>query len=266
MNLSLTCFPGLSSLKEIAAAKWGPRTVMAASLLLASCGSDPFPDYHYKMTVYVGDKAYSSVRSVRQKQVFSAADSSGSAVKREVEGEAVVLRLGDGRTIYALLSKPDELDYAKKVAGYALLPLVPKFQRDPRFDDLRAERGTEYLDRLADAQQAMVAIEGPKDLPRSRPNPRPASGPSTLDNWPMFVTFDDPKDPKTVREVSPESIGVSRITIEITEEGVTNGIDKQLGWLGEFPEPRLDRGYRGSANPNLSQSLTHGAFREGSNQ
>lgn len=44
----------------------------------------------------------------------------------------------------------------------------------------------------------------------------------------MFVTFDDPSDPKTVREVSPESIGVSRITIEITDEDVTTGIEERL--------------------------------------
>ena len=203
---------------------------LGAALLLSSCGDDQFPDYHYKMTVYAGGKAYSSVRAVEQKQVFSLADSSGQSVQRRLQGEAVIIDLADGRTAYALLSKPGEAEYALKVAGYALLPLVPEFKRDPRTDDLHVERGTESLDRMADKQRQMVAIKGPQDLPRTRPNPDPYRGPRALDSWPMLVTFSDPKDPKTVREVAPEEIGVNRITIEITEEPVTTGIEERLVW------------------------------------
>lgn len=232
-------------------------------LLLSSCGDDAFPDYHYKMTIYVGDTAFSSVRSVKQEQVFSAADSSGQAVKRSLEGEAVIIEFADGNTVYALLGKPDEPEYAQKVAGYALLPLVPKFKRDPRTDTLAVERGTESLDRMADAQQQMVAVQGPQNLPRTRANPDPIHGPRGLDAWPMFVTFSNPADPKTVREVSPASIGVARITIEITDGDVTTGIRTRLAWLGEYPEPRLDQRYRGSPNPDLSQLLNHGAFHQG---
>jgi hypothetical protein len=201
---------------------------VGAAVLLTGCGDDRWPDYNYKMTVYVGGKAFSTVRRVEQKEGFSAADSSGRSVTRSLQGEAVIIELGEGRTYYALLGKPDEPEYAQKVAGYALLPLVPEFERDPRFDDYHNETDADALGRSAEQQQKMVAIKGPQALPRTRPSPDPYRGPRQLDNWPMFVTFDDPKDPKTVREASPDSIGVSKVSIEIVDEEVTTGIDVRL--------------------------------------
>lgn len=57
--------------------------------------------------------------------------------------------------------------------------------------------------------------------------------------WPLFVTFGNPNDPKTVREVSPDSIGISRITIEITKGDVTVGIGERLPWRQGYGEKRL---------------------------
>lgn len=71
----------------------------------------------------------------------------------------------------------------------------------------------------------MVKVEGAYDLPRTLP-PRRNREPTQI--WPMFVTFSNPSDPRTVREVSPEAIGVDRITIEITDEDVTTGIEARL--------------------------------------
>src|SRR3546814_20235250 len=88
------------------------------------CSSDP-------MTVYVGDKPFSSVRAVLQEQVSSVADSSGQAVKRSLKGEAVIIE-ANSRTYYALLGKPDEPEYGQKVANYALLPLVPERSEERR--------------------------------------------------------------------------------------------------------------------------------------
>jgi hypothetical protein len=79
--------------------------------------------------------------------------------------------------------------------------------------------------------QQMVKVQGPKDLPRTLPS---RNGRPPMQAWPMFVTFEDPKDPKTIREVSPDDIGVKRITIEITEEDVTKGIEGQLTWLPRY--------------------------------
>ncbi len=89
----------------------------------------------------------------------------------------------------------------------------------------------------------------------------------------MLVTFGDLDDPTSVEEVDPDDLGATfgegnslrRITVQITDDPVTTGIEKRLEWLSEYPEPRLDPEYRGSTNPNLSQSLWHGDFRKGEN-
>jgi hypothetical protein len=49
----------------------------------------------------------------------------------------------------------------------------------------------------------------------------------------------------------------------VTEDAVTSGIGERLGWLGEYPESRLDTKYKGSTDPTLSQKLSYGDFRQG---
>ena len=88
--------------------------------------------------------------------------------------------------------------------------------------------------------------------------------------YPMLVTFGDLSDPTSVANVDPEHLAATfgegvrlkRITVELTDDAVTTAIEERLGWLSEYPEPRLDPNYRRSTNPNLSQSLWHGDFRK----
>ncbi len=160
-------------------------------------------------------------------------DSSGKTVKTSMRGEAVIIDHPNGHTYYALLSKPGSPQYGASAADLALMPLVTKAQRRPGENWLGGNQSGD-LDLRAQDQQAMVAIEGPQELKRRIPvdqlRRHSGSGDPDFPGWPMFVTFSDPSDPRTVREVSPESIGVSRITIEITDEDVTTGIEERLGW------------------------------------
>lgn len=211
------------------------------ALLLAGCG-DPFPDYRYKMTIYVetpeGEKAFSSVRQVRQRVTSSILDSSGRTLDKSYSGEAVIIDLPSGPTVYALLRAAEGPTTAGGWPWKALSPHMATVPgRDPRFDDLAVERG-DSLNKRALEQQAMVKVQGPRELPRTVPNRDPYRGPREHSTWPMFVIFGDPADPRTVRKVSPESIGVERITIEITDEPVTRGIEQRLAWL---PNLRGDR-------------------------
>ena len=192
------------------------------AISLAACG-DRFPDYSYKMTVHAGGQEFSSVRHVEVTEGMS-------IVSRKVTGQAVIIDR-NGRTYYALLSRPDNADYAGFVAGMALRDQVPRVaprsEVQQAIDEYKEENSPQ--DSFGDAAeflQAMVEVEGAHDLPRTLP-PRPGREP--MQAWPMFVTFTDPTDPRTVREVSPESIGVDRITIEITDEDVTTGIEERLG-------------------------------------
>ncbi|KLE31987.1 hypothetical protein AAW01_11190 [Aurantiacibacter gangjinensis] len=202
-------------------------------LSLASCG-DSFPDYHYKMTIYVDGQEYSSVRAVDQDEVTSIVDSTGSRVETSMRGEAVIIDHPNGRTYYALLSKPGSPQYGAFAAELALMPLVTRAQRSQTDNWMGANQSGD-LDLRAQDHQAMVAIEGPQELRRAIPvdelRRHSGSGDPDFPAWPMFVTFSDPSDPRTVREVTPESLGVERITIEITDEDVTTGIEERLAWL-----------------------------------
>ena len=197
---------------------WGALAVLGA-LVLSGC-SRPVADYRYRMTIEVetpeGLKSYSSVREVTITEVSSINDSSRKALKYELKGEAVVLDLPNGQTVFALLSRPDNVDYAIGIAGAALLS-------ERRADELSYEP---FLRR-------MVKVEGPRELPRTRLSAPPAKGLTQL--WPFFVRFRDINDPKSAEEVSPDALGggayVKRITIEVTDDDVTTGIEKRLSWL-----------------------------------
>ena len=241
-------------------------TLLSAALLLAGCGDDRFPDYHYKITIYAGGKSYSSVRGVEQEEVSSIQDSSGRTIHTKLQGQAVILDLPGGQTAYALLSGKDSPQQAQYIAGAALMPMIRKHEKYPRYDDLSSEPG-DTMDENAEDEQAMVKVVGPRDLPRVRTVNalgRPYAKPVPL--WPMFVTFGDPKDPKTVREVSPDSIDVDRITIEITDEDVTAGIVGRLGWLELYSrENRSLSGEGGNvvSTNDIRDNLASGAFLQG---
>lgn len=206
------------------------KLVIAAllALSLSACGDDRFPDYRYKMTIEVatpdGVKSFSSVRQVRQEQKSSVLNSGGRTVDTQVTGEAVILDLPSG-PVFALLSRPDDADYAKYIAGAALKADMPPDVREGSGDD---------LDALAREQQYMIEVTGAKELARTRPSRDKVRHSEPLELWPFFVRFGDLSDPTSVREVSPDSIGVRRITIEITDESVTRGVERLLPWLATW--------------------------------
>lgn len=219
-----------------------------AAMLLGGC-NEGYPDYHYKMTVHVataeGDRAFSSVRGIEQREIYSMQSSSGHTVKRALTGEAVIID-ANGQTYYALLSKPENEDYATLIAGAALASFIPT--NIPNSD-------------MAARSRAMSQIKGAHPLPRTLPA---RQGRPPFETWPLFVTFDDSNDPKTVREVSPDSIGVRDITIEMTHDDVTTGIEHHLRWLDAYEA--ANRSLNGSASNvvstnNLVDRLGVGAFR-----
>lgn len=259
--------PTLSlSLNRMMSRRWvlGLIAVGVSALLLSGCGGDRFPDYSYKMTIYAGGKAFSSVRRVEREETISIVDSSGRTVKRSLVGEAVIIDL-NGRTYYALLSKPDNQDYSKFIVGAALVPAIPvpaekpKTEQQQAIDEWKRDQSLgkeDYLADIAKRDQEMLAVKGAHPLPRTLP---PRTGRPPFQAWPMFVTFDNPDNPKTVREISPEAIGVSKITIEITDEPVTTGIEKRLTWLPQYYDKMLN-GSRLHNSNLLSNNLNNNAF------
>ena len=199
----------------------GMAIMALAGSMLAGC--DAYPDYRYRMTVEVetpqGVKSGSSVIEV-QKGIFSMQSSTGRTFQSKVRGQAVAIDVAPGQTVFALLARPDDADYAKSVAFAALKPVRDK-GRNPN----------DYAGELT----AMTQIIGTHELPRDR--------------WPLFVRFRDMRDPKTIVDVDPDDLrtiglhgSVRRVTIAIVADPVTTGIEKRLPSFG--PETGFDAWYR----------------------
>ncbi|MGB3711524.1 MAG: hypothetical protein WA985_07530 [Erythrobacter sp.] len=226
--------------------------LMGIALLGLSGCDDAAPDYRYRLTVEVetpeGLRSGSGVIEVEQSMGRSSMNPAGRQIRRRARGEAVAVDLPDGRTLYALLRSDSNGSWAT----YVMQMLAP---------DIEGEPWEEVFDNV-------LLIEGEVELPRTWPTEAHLDERSA---YPMLVTFRDESGPTTVERVDPDDLAASfgagytleRITVQLTDDPVTTGIAERLGWLSEFPEPRLDPHFRSSATPNLSQRLWHGDFRKG---
>lgn len=210
------------------------RTILAGAaaalgLLVApgcALADDEAPDYRYRLTVEVdkpqGLRRGSSVIQVRQRVVRPGSAPAGRGVETRVQGEAVAVDLPGGRTLFALLRSRENVDWA----SYVFVRLAP------------VDRGAGLVEQLDDVLQ----VTGERTLPRWWPplsrNVRPGAYPRES-AYPMLVTFGDLADPTTVAEVDPEDLAASfgpgvtlkRITVQLTDDAVTTGIEERLGWL-----------------------------------
>jgi hypothetical protein len=141
--------------------------------------------------------------------LFSGVDPSSASVR--VTGEALAVEVVPGRWLFALLKGGEGWQGEPGLnAGFAIA--VP--------------RG--HFAKSAEGVREIVGF--PKDRPVELPR----------EAWPMLVTFDDITKPETVREVDPEDLAavfgegvrLKAVTLEITEEAVTEGrVEGVLGWL-----------------------------------
>jgi hypothetical protein len=197
------------------------RTIIAVALGIMMSGCDRSYSFRYKLNIAVnspqGIKRTSSVVEVN----FTDVGISEQGTRHQLNGQALYLDLGNGaKPLVALLTK----------------------QLDPNAgSDASWSRGAGPSDRLlsrlyfARRQDPLwyflseVAKEkGPR---RISPN-----------DLPDIVTFADVDDPKSVLEVDPEHLedalgaGVSwgELSLEMTDEPITTGIEHQLPWLNKY--------------------------------
>ena len=212
----------------------------SAALVLSGC--NPFWNgYRYKMTVEVQTpQGVKSGYTVRQVSFYARPNGGDRAM---VKGEAVAVDVAQGKTLFVLLTGADgDVDYASWIASWA-------------------------LDRKLSPGGANKAYDA-GDFAELYPTAPRTESPIYFGALPMLVMFDDIRDPKSVMHVDPANLAarfgsgvkLKRVTVEKTYAGVTTGIGERLGWLGKFPEPRLDSSYKGSTNPNISQKLSYGDF------
>jgi hypothetical protein len=181
-----------------------------AALSVSACAPS-LPDYRYRLTVEVdtpdGMRSGSSVIQVAS-HVSSQYSLSPGDVTTQVTGEAVAVDLPGGKTLFALLSKPGSAEGANTYAFDALIP-KPWIGWEEYVADVNA------LTRRRD-----VGVLPVKD-------------------WPMLVTFDNTDDPASVKGIDPldpanglgSAMKIRRVTVQVTRDGVTTGIEKRLKWL-----------------------------------
>ena len=123
----------------------------------------------------------------------------------ELRGEAVVVNLPEHRYLFALLKGQEFI--ARKVF------------HDKLAGTISGDGWLEILSNLRETREI------------------------TRKDFPLLVTFTDNSDPKSVQKVDPDNLAstfgpevdLKRITLEITDEDVTEGkIEKVLGWLCTF--------------------------------
>lgn len=150
---------------------------------------------------------------------------SGREVSYDLTGEAAVVEVLPGRYLFALISGSEELFAAAA---------------KERFKGMR--RGQWLF--LIPGQTEPVTLTG--------------------DLIPMLVAFDDITKPETVRRVNPkdlvavfgEGVRLKAMTLEITEEAVTEGrVEGVLGWLDD---PRYVKNPGWAALPVAAQEAMMG--------
>lgn len=212
----------------------------AAVLALSGCDAleRPATEARYRMVLAVetpeGVKNGSSVIELR---AVSNPDwmrkSSGRTGATSFKGEAVAVDLPNGQTLFALLRGE-----ADGTTPYTLLRYAQKI------DMATVDNPQELLERMAGNREEFV-------LPRRRDAGCVPSQRCNDSAYPMLVTFKDIADPTSVVRVDPDDLAPSfgagyrlkAITVQVTDEPVTVGIDRKLPSYG--PETGFDEWFKG---------------------
>lgn len=202
-----------------------------AGLLVTGCSLiSGESTYRVRMTVEVdtpqGLKSGSSVMEVvAYKESIVIGDRGGG--HSGVGGEAVAIDLPGG-PVFALLTIGDGAPTLASQVTYALAPEA----RSGDFDAYLAA-----VRKLGRASEGAIEAELPHHLTYSYGGD---DHPEADVAWPMMIRFRNLNDPRTLERVDPATIGVKRITLTVTKEPVTVGIEKRLGWLEELENFHYD--------------------------
>jgi len=225
--------------------------------LLAGCGltSQRFPTYRYRLTVEVdtpeGLRTGSSVIEVHTVRAGENAVPLPRGVGVAAQGEAVAVDLPGGKTLFALLRSETSMDWASWIMVW--------LTKVPAHKDGQDQLGVRFDQMLADRD----VLELPVHFARGF-----GSGPGGTDARPLMVTFGNLADPKSVIKVQSDDLAASfgqgiqlrRLTVQLTDDPVTTGIEKRLKWLSKFPESSLDPSHS-PTDYSLPATLIQGDFR-----
>ena len=212
----------------------------AVGIVMSGCSHNPSYTYRFKMTVVIetpsGLKTGSSVYEVGAGNKTRLTSEEGTRFVW-TKGEAVAVDLDNGQTLFTLL-KTGALQ--GDMASLSMSALDTAFKYD-----------------IVESAARIVNREGIRSPAEVKQR-----------DYPMLVTFKDLRDPKSVQQVDPDKLASSfgpgyalkSITVQVTDEPVTTGIEKRLASIGVKPDHGLDQTYGVTANPTLSQQLGYNDF------
>jgi hypothetical protein len=163
-----------------------------------------------------------------------------------IKGEAVAVDLPKGETLFVLLRSAASVDWA------AYLHENVKLEGDIPDHETLYRRVAANRTVWPVARRRKTVIED-------------------SDNYPYFVRFKDIKDPKSVEQVNPDALAKSfgagvtlkSLTVQMTDEPVTIGIERRLVWLGSIKGKNLDGSNLYDINAPLNAQLNSSDFHQG---
>ena len=195
-------------------------------MMLGACGNSA--EIRYRVTVEVDDNgAHRSGSSVMSFTLSKPTVALASPYDAEFKGEAVAVDLGGEQVLFALLK--DES------GDLGTVPMLP----EKVFADLTS--GSERVRNL----RQIASNEGlVRELPRF--GPRISDSREPFVQYPLLVRFRDLDQPESLEAVAPDALGqgfgsgvkLKRITVQITDDPVTNDIKKRLPWLEQVGRTR----------------------------
>ncbi len=201
---------GRSGVFDLGAAIWAVIKLLFAAWPRREQGSRV---YRYKLTIEAdtpaGIRRGSVVREIGWQGMW-APTPEAHAERVWQRGEAAVLDLPNGKAVFLLLDRePKDTIQAGFHATYGFT------------------LGCGTMLAAADKNRS-VFVFAPSHVLRTNHLPVP-----------QLVTFDDPTRPETVRAVDPDDLAASfgeayalrRLTIEVTDDAVTESIENRLPWL-----------------------------------
>ncbi|MEQ9020287.1 MAG: hypothetical protein RLO47_15240 [Nitratireductor sp.] len=223
---------------------WAKSALVAALLALAGCDALGFKNWEWRQKLVIEVETPSGIVSGGSVVAVEAGTSpkwapgaGAGGMGARVRGEASFVEVAPGRFLLALHGGGA---WEREVALTLFFPepAPPPLERAERLESMRETR----------------------EVPRQR--------------YPLLVTFTDIADPTTVRRVDPDDlaahfgpgVALKRITLEITDEAVTEGeVEKVLGWWCDLRKKQVRlNGKSGAITDNeLSNTLGTGAFRVG---
>ena len=227
---------------------------LIGSLFMMGCASK-LPTYRFLLTVEVetpeGLRSGSSVIEVMTSDHGKGIPGpEAGGIRTQSRGEAVAVDLPGDQVLFLLFNA----DWAGEV--------MPKVNPDILYGD-----GT-FEQKL----NAIIVRREPITLPRhfSHRFPPHSSEQASPSAYPRMVTFADLDDPTSVELVNPDNLAASfgegvklkRITVQITDAPVTEGIEKRLEWLPNYYDKMLD-GKKLNVSKSLPNNLSERDFSQG---